>query len=40
MNDKGGENEDVRDEIDDVVLVVDFDDHIEVDVCVVNDCIK
>ena len=40
VNDECGENEDVNDEIDDVVLVVDFDDQDEVDVDVAIDCIE
>ena len=40
MNDECGENEGVKDEVDDVVLVVDFDDQDEVDVDVVDDCVK
>ena len=38
VNDECGENEGVKDEVDDVVLVVDFDDQDEVDVDVVDDC--
>ena len=33
-------NEGVKDEVDDVVLVVDFDDQDEVDVDVVDECVK
>ena len=40
VNDECGENEGVKDEVDDVVLVVDFDDQDEVDVDVVDDCVK
>ena len=40
VNDECGENEGVKDEVDDVVLVVDFDDQDEVDVDDVNGCVE
>ena len=44
VDDGGGKNEDVRDEVDEVtievVLDVDLDDHAGVDVDVVDGCLK
>ena len=40
VKDECGENEGVKDEVDDVVLVVNFDGQDEVDVGVVDDCVK
>ena len=40
VNGEGGENEDVTDEVDVVVLVVGFGDHAEADVDVVDACVE